>query len=38
MTASIPDDPAYCFCPVAEADDEPPQIRILVEGLIPSSG
>ena len=33
MTASIPDDPAYCFCPVAEADDEPPQIRILVEGL-----
>ena len=33
MTACIPDDPAYCFCPVAEADDEPPQIRILVEGL-----
>ena len=33
MTPCIPDDPAYCFCPVAEADDEPPQIRILVEGL-----
>ncbi len=33
MTASIPDDPAYCFCPVAEVGDEPPQIRILVEGL-----
>ena len=33
MTACIPDDPAYCFCPVAEADDEPPQIRILIEGL-----
>ena len=32
MSASIPDDPAYCFCPVAEADGEPPQIRILVEG------
>ena len=32
MTASIPDDPTYCFCPVAEADGEPPQIRILVEG------
>ena len=33
MTASIPDDPAYCFCPLADNDDEPPQIRILVEGL-----
>ena len=33
MTASIPDDPAYCFCPLADGDDEPPQIRILVEGL-----
>ena len=33
MTASIPDDPAYCFCPVAETDGEPPQIRILIEGL-----
>ena len=28
----MPDDPTYCFCPVAEADGEPPQIRILVEG------
>ncbi len=27
MTACIPDDPAYCFCSVAETDDEPPQIR-----------
>ncbi len=34
MTACIPDDPAYCFCPIAEEDGEPPQIRILVEGLI----
>ena len=33
MTACIPDDPAYCFCPLADSDDEPPQIRILVEGL-----
>ena len=33
MTACIPDDPAYCFCPLADGDDEPPQIRILVEGL-----
>ena len=33
MTACIPDDPAYCFCPLADDDDEPPQIRILVEGL-----
>ena len=32
MTVCIPDDPAYCFCPLAEADGEPPQIRILVEG------
>ena len=32
MTACILDDPAYCFCPIAETDDEPPQIRILVEG------
>ena len=33
MTASIPDDPAYCFYPLADEDGEPPQIRILVEGL-----
>lgn len=33
MTACIPDDPAYCFCPLADGDGEPPQIRILVEGL-----
>ena len=33
MTACIPDDPIYCFCPVSDADGEPPQIRILVEGL-----
>ena len=32
MTACIPDDPAYCFCPIADDDGEPPQIRILVEG------
>ena len=32
MTACIPDDPAYCFCPLADVDGEPPQIRILVEG------
>ena len=32
MTACIPDDPAYCFCPLADSDGEPPQIRILVEG------
>lgn len=33
MTASIPDDPAYCFYPLADEDGELPQIRILVEGL-----
>ena len=33
MTACIPDEPAYCFCPVSNADGEPPQIRILVDGL-----
>ena len=32
MTACIPDDPAYCFAPLAEGDDEAPQIRILIEG------
>ena len=32
MTACLPDDPTYCFCPVAEVAGEPPQIRILVEG------
>ena len=33
MTACIPDDPTYCFAPITDADGEPPQIRILVEGL-----
>ena len=33
MTACIPDDPAYCFVPLADGDRGPPQIRILVEGL-----
>ena len=33
MTAFMPDDPAYCFYPATDADGEPPQIRILVEGL-----
>ncbi len=33
MTACIPDDPTYCFCPMADTDGEPPQIRIIVEGL-----
>ena len=33
MTACLPDDPAYCFYPAADNDGEPPQIRILVEGL-----
>ena len=33
MTACIPDDPAYCFAPVADADGELPQIRILIDGL-----
>ena len=33
MTACIPDDPAYCFVPFADEDGEPPQIRLLVEGL-----
>ena len=34
MTACIPDEPAYCFYPAIDQDGEPPQIRILVEGLI----
>ena len=33
MTACIPDEPVYCFCPISDADGEPPQIRILVDGL-----
>ena len=33
MTACIPDEPVYCFCPISDADGEPPQIRIMVEGL-----
>ena len=32
MTACIPDKPNYCFCPIADDDGEPPQIRIVVEG------
>ncbi len=38
MTARLPDNPAYCFYPAADDDGEPPQIRILVDGFIPSSG
>ena len=33
MTACIPDEPIYCFCPISDADGEPPQIRILIDGL-----
>ena len=33
MPASLPDNPIYCFAPMSDADGEPPQIRILVEGL-----
>ena len=33
MLASLPDNPIYCFAPMNDADGEPPQIRILVEGL-----
>ena len=33
MTACIPDEPTYCFAPMSDDDGEPPQIRILVEGL-----
>ncbi len=33
MTACIPDEPTYCFAPLADAEGEPPQIRILVHGL-----
>ena len=33
MPASLPDNPLYCFCPFSDGDGEPPQIRILVEGL-----
>ena len=33
MTACIPDDPTYCFAPIADTDGEPPQIGIFVEGL-----
>ena len=33
MTAGLPDDPTYCFCPIADDEDELPQIRILVDGL-----
>ena len=32
MTACLPDNPSYCFCPLADGDGEPSQIRILVEG------
>ena len=38
MTAHLPDDPAYAFCPVtATSDGEPPQIRIVVEKILPSA-
>ena len=33
MPACLPDDPTYCFYPAVDEDGEPPQIRILVEGL-----
>ena len=33
MTACIPDEPTYCFCPISDAEGEPPQIRILIDGL-----
>ena len=33
MPACLPDDPTYCFCPISDDEGEPPQIRILVEGL-----
>ena len=33
MAACLPDDPTYCFYPAIDDEDEPPQIRILVEGL-----
>ena len=32
MTACMPDDPAYCFYPAVDDEDEPLRIRILVEG------
>ena len=32
MAACLPDDPTYCFYPAVDDEDEPPQIRILVEG------
>ena len=32
MAACLPDDPTYCFYPAVDEEDEPPQIRILVEG------
>ena len=33
MTACIPDEPTFCFAPVSDEDGEPPQMRILIEGL-----
>ncbi len=33
MSTCLPDDPVYCFYPAVNGDGEPPQIRILVEGL-----
>ena len=32
MAACLPDHPTYCFYPAVDDEDEPPQIRILVEG------
>ena len=37
MAAHLPDDPAYAFCPVSASDGEPPQIRIVVEKILPSA-
>ena len=33
MPTSLADNPRYCFCPFSDGDGDPPQIRILVEGL-----
>ena len=32
MAACLPDNPTYCFYPAVDDEDEPPQIRILVDG------
>jgi len=34
MTACLPDDPTYCFCPEPESDDDAPRrILLLIEDL-----